>query len=428
MSFEMKNKVTVIGAGKMGLPLACAFASRGADVWACDVNAQVVESINAGRCPFDEPGVQEMLSDAVAAGRLRATTDTAKAISESEVIVVIVPVLLTDQREADLHIIDSIADILKGHLRKGSLVSFETTLPVGGTRRLGKIIEGGGMAAGVDFDLVFSPERVKSQRVLKHLFDNPKVVGGITPESARRGEAFYSRYLGAPVTNVGSLEAAEMVKLAGMVYRDVNIALANELANYAQAVGVDFESVRQAANTDGEAALLIPGIGVGGHCTPVYPYFLIQEARRRGLQVALPEAARKLNESQPGKAVDRLGDLAGRRAIILGICFRPQVKETAYSPAFALRDELQRRLATVTAHDPLCSEEEIRRLGFDPGKIEGNEIAILNTAHSAYCDLDWRALARSGLKIVLDGRNALSADRIRAAGIRYLGIGCNENV
>ena len=221
--------VTVVGAGKMGLPLACVFASRGAKVFACDVNAEKVAAINSGQCPFEEPGIGKLLADAVKAGRLTATTDTGAAMANSEVVVVIVLYLLSDSREADLKLIDSVARVAAENLKPGSMICFETTLPVGGTRRLGHIIDNGGMKAGVNYDLAFSPERVKSRLMLKHLFDNPKVVGGITPASAARAEEFYLQYLGAPVTNVGTLEASELVKLAGMIYRDVNIALSNEL-------------------------------------------------------------------------------------------------------------------------------------------------------------------------------------------------------
>ncbi|MGC8861786.1 MAG: nucleotide sugar dehydrogenase, partial [Armatimonadota bacterium] len=276
---------------------------------------------------------------------------------------------------------------------------------------------------GVDYDLVFSPERVKSLLVLKHLFDNPKIVGGITPASAGRGAEFYSTYLGAPVINVGTLEAAELVKLAGMIYRDVNIALANELATFAECIGVDFETIRAAANTDGEANLLLPGIGVGGHCTPVYPYFLISEARSRGIPVELAELGRKINSAQPRKILNKIGDVSGKRCVILGVSFRPQVKESAYSPVFALASELEIRGASVTVHDPLYTEEEIRRLGLVPGQIEGNEIIILNTAHDAYLNLDFADLAKKGLKCVVDGRNAWRVDAVVAAGLRYIGVG-----
>ncbi|MCX8052302.1 MAG: nucleotide sugar dehydrogenase [Armatimonadetes bacterium] len=415
--------VTVVGAGKMGLPLACVFASRGASVFVCDVDWAKVESINAGICPFQEPGVDELLAEGVRSGRLVATTDTGSAIANSEVVVVIVPVLLSDSREAELSMIDDVAKIASANLKPGSMISFETTLPVGGTRRLGHIIDENGMRAGVDYDLVFSPERVKSLFVLKHLFNNPKIVGGITPASAARGAEFYTKYLGAPVINVGTLEAAELVKLAGMIYRDVNIALANELAAFAECIGIDFEMVRQAANTDGESNLLLPGIGVGGHCTPVYPYFLISEARSRGIPVELAELGRKINSAQPRKILNKVGDVQGKKCVILGVSFRPQVKESAYSPVFALASELEIRGASVTVHDPLYTEEEIRRLGLIPGEIEGNEILILNTAHDAYLNLDFADLARKGVKCVVDGRNAWSVDAVVAAGIRYIGVG-----
>lgn len=416
-------RVAVIGAGKMGLPLACVFASRGATVVAADVNPALVEQVNRGAAPFDEPGLAELLAEAVAGGRLRATTDNREAIAASEVCVVIVPVMLTEARTADLSIITSIAEDLAASLRPGSLVSFETTLPVGETRRLGALIERGGLRAGVDFDLVFSPERVKSQRVLRHLFDNPKVVGGLTPRSAERGARFYAEFLGAPVNNVGPLEAAELVKLAGMVYRDVNIALANELARYADEVGVDFEAVRGAANTDGEAHLLFPGIGVGGHCTPVYPYFVIHDAEARGTPVAMAELARRVNEEQPGRMLDRAGDLAGRRVLVLGLGFRPQVKEAAYSPAFALRDEAVRRGAQVQLHDPLYDDQELRRYGFEPGVLyDGHDVVVLNTAHDPFRRVDFARLAASGTRTVVDGRNLWNPAAVAAAGLRCVSV------
>ena len=415
--------VTVIGAGKMGLPLGCVFASRGANVIMCDVDAEKVATINSGVCPFEEPGVDDLLANAVKAGCLKATTDTGAAMAQSEVIVVIVPVILSDSREADLKLIDAVAEIAAKNLKPGSMISFETTLPVGGTRRLGHIIDKGGLKAGVDYDLVFSPERVKSCFVLKHLFNNPKIVGGITTKAAARAEEFYSKYLGAPIINVGTLESSELVKLAGMIYRDVNIALSNELAFFAECLGIDFEQVRAASNTDGEANLLIPGIGVGGHCTPVYPYFLINEARVRGIQVELAEVARKVNNAQPRKTLNKLGDVAGKKCLILGVSFRPQVKESAYSPVFALASELEIRGAHVAVHDPLYTDDEIRRLGLTPGQMKGSEVLVLNTAHDAYLDLNFSDLALDGVKCVVDGRNVWNADDVVMAGMRYIGIG-----
>jgi nucleotide sugar dehydrogenase len=423
--------VVVVGAGKMGLPLACQLAQGGARVTACDVDRARVDAINAGRCPIDEPGVPEMLAAMVAAGRLRASTDTAAAVAGAEAIVVIVPALLTPAFDIDPSVLVAASAEIARTLERGALVSYETTLPVGGTRRiLQPVLERGGLKAGADFDLVFSPERVKSQRVLQNLTVNVKVVGGITPAAAERATAFYRTYLGAPVQNVGSLEAAEMVKLAGMVYRDVTIALANELGRYAAAVGVDLPALLPAINSDGEAALLEPGIGVGGHCTPVYPYFLIRDAERRGLPAALPALGRRTNDGQAAWALDALErtwePLAGKRALILGLAFRPGVKEHVCSTAFLLRDELARRGATPLLHDPLYAEAELAAHGFAAGALDTApvpEVLILNTAHAAYRTLAFGILQARGLRAVIDGRNFFDPEAVRRAGLHYVGIG-----
>lgn len=416
-------KITVIGAGKMGLPLACAFASKGADVTACDVNAGLVDAINKGHTPFAEPGLSELLPEMVSCGRLRATTQSGSAIASCDVCVVLVPVLLTPENHADLRTIEDIAIEIGKSLPAGSMVCVETTLPIGTTRRLAGMMEQRGLRAGKDFDVVFSPERVKSRLVFQHLFTIPKIVGGITPQSAERGESFYRSWLGSPVINVGTLEAAELSKLAGMIYRDVNIALANELASFAAAHGVTFEPVRLAANTDGEAAILVPGIGVGGHCTPVYPYFFLDAARTVGIHTPIAAEARRANVEQPARVLRSLGEINGRRVAILGLSFRPEVKEAAYSPAFALRTELERRGAIVSLVDPLYTNDEIRGYGFEPGRIEGSDILILNTAHEAFKNVDLVALAGSGIDTIVDGRNAWPPDAVRRAGMRYIGVG-----
>jgi len=229
---------------------------------------------------------------------------------------------------------------------------------------------------------------------------------------------------------VGSLEAAELVKLAGMVYRDVNIALVNEFARYAEAVGVDIQRIIDAANTDGETFMLRPGIGVGGHCTPVYPHFVIRDGPRRGAPVKLVETARQINDDQPAHMLDRLeklwGPVRGRQALILGLGFRPEVKEHIFSPAFALRDELLRRGAETRLHDPLYSPEEIEHLGFTPGSLTNAycpDALILNTAHQAYANMDFAQLAALGLKAVVDGRNLWQPEKVRATGLVYVAVG-----
>jgi nucleotide sugar dehydrogenase len=424
-------RVAIVGAGKMGLPLACQMASRGADVMAIDANAEVVTAIRQGRMLFEEPGVGELLAAARSDGRIDATALIGEGIRGRDVVIVIIPVLLTVDRQADLGIITSVTRQIAAALEAGMMISYETTLPVGTTRKiLAPLLEKSGLKAGTDFDLVFSPERVKSRLVLDHLANKPKIVGGINASSATRAEEFYSRYLGAPVINVQSLEASEYAKLAGMMYRDVNIALANELAMYAEAAGIDFEPVRRAANTDGEALLLSPGIGVGGHCTPVYPYFLLGDAAARGLSLPLTAKGREVNDAQSMRHMERLAAAgyqpSGGRVLILGLGFRPQVKEHTCSTAFLLRDAALRLGATPVLHDSLYTAQEISAHGFEPFDLaEPNWPGgvVLNTAHDAYQKPDFRDWRRRGVTHVVDGRNAWDSAEARAAGLVYLAPG-----
>jgi nucleotide sugar dehydrogenase len=422
-------KITVVGGGRMGLPLACMFGKHGATVTVSDIDSALVESIQAGICTYEEPGLAELMVTLHKANRLSATTDTAKASSESDAIVVIVPAHLTPDRDIDFSILElASAEIGKG-LRKGALVVYETTIAVGGTRRyLIPVLEKHSqLKAGEDFSVAYSPERVKANRVLARLENTPKVVGGLDAVSSARAVVLYEQYLGAPVDDVGALEAAEMTKLLGMLYRDVNIALANELAAFCEVVGVDFERVRWATNTDGEANLLLPGIGVGGHCTPVYPYFLMQESRRLGITQRISEAAREINDRQSARQLERVAtvwrSLSGQKVHIMGLGFRPGVKVDTFSPAYALRDEFLRRGAMTTIEDPHYTDEELRKAGFKPGKSAAARVVVLSTAHEEFGHPDFLAWREAGVEVVLDGRNFWSQAEAEAAGILYFGIG-----
>ncbi len=422
--------IVVVGGGKMGLPLACMFADRGAHVTVCDTSRAIVDAINAGIDPHGEPDQDSYVRNGVAAGRLRASDDTTAAVADAEAVVVLVSAMLTSERDIDWrNLLNASAAVARG-LKKGTLVSFETTLPVGGCRSvLVPALEASGLHAGTDFHVVFSPERVKSQLVFARLADTPKIIGGIDPASAAAGEAFYSRWLGAPVINVETLEAAEFVKLAGMIYRDVNIALANEFGSLAEGLGLNVWPLLGAANTDGETYLLQPGIGVGGHCTPVYPYFLIKAAERLGLDQRLAKTGRQINEEQPARHVARLagamGGLGGRRVHVLGLAFRPQVREDAYSPAPALQELLIAAGASVTLEDPLYDDDTLRSKGFTPARLADGtaDAVVLNTAHPEFAHPDFAAWHRSGVRAVVDGRALWSRREAEAAGITYLGVG-----
>ena len=424
-------RVAVVGLGKIGLPLAAQFASSGANVIGCDVDAGVVDAVNAGRCPIQgEPGLAEALATARAAGRLTATTDTAKGVFESDVTVCIVPVAIDSGNRPDFVHLDAAASAIGGGLRRGALVILETTVPVGATRnRFGRDLARSSGLTQSDFDLAYSPERVSSGTMLRDLRTYPKVVGGVTPRGGERAAAFYAQMLEAEIMPVPNAETAEFTKLAESVYRDVNIALANELARAADALGVDYATAARAANSQPYSHLHAPGVGVGGHCIPVYPYFLLDGVPDQRLTAL----SREINDGMASYAAEVLDrelavagadGLRGRVVLILGLAYRGNVKEAAFSSTLLLAAALRGRGARVLVHDPLFSDEEIKTLGLEPASLPPAhpvDAAILQAAHGAYLDLD--AALLPGLKVFLDGRNALDRRRIEASGARYVAIG-----
>ncbi len=422
-------KIAVVGLGHIGLPLAVQYAIRGHEVIGCDTAAAIVDSINRGESPHaDEQTLIDRVPQLVAAGRLRATTDDTQGVREAQAVVVIVPVVVDAQREIDFRSIDAATRDIAAGLQPGTLVVYETTLPVGVTRdRFGPMLEQySGLILDQDFFLAFSPERVLVGRVFTDLRRYPKIVGGTSEQSTRRATEFYRSVLdeGTEVRAVANAETAEMTKLAETTYRDVNIAYANELARYAARRQIDVLEVIEAANSQPYSHIHLPGVGVGGHCIPVYPHFLFNGDP----DLRIPPLAREINEEMASWTVDRVeeavGSLDGQPVLVLGVAYRADVREDAFSSAFRLRDELLAAGARVYASDAYFDADHLRSLGFEPYDLAQPapvKVAILQAGHRAYLDLDLRSLP--GLELFVDGRNALDPARVKAAGVRYLGIG-----
>ena len=428
-------KIAVVALGKIGLPLAVQFASKGHDVVGVDVNQAVVDLVNAGTEPF--PGEAELgdrLATLVPAGRLRATTDYSDAIPGADAVVLVVPLFVDDATwEPDFGWMDSATRALADHLTPGTLVSYETTLPVGTTRTRWRpmIEEVSGLTEGVDFHLVFSPERVLTGRVFADLRKYPKLVGALSEEGAKTAKEFYEAVLDFDertdlerpngVWDLGSPEASELAKLAETTYRDVNIGLANQFARFAEQNGIDVHAVIEASNSQPYSHIHRPGIAVGGHCIPVYPrLYLFNDP-----DATVVRAAREANAGMPDHAITLLegayGDLSGARVAVLGAAYRGGVKETAFSGVFPLVAGLRERGATALVHDPMYSDEELARFGFEPYHVgEQVEAALVQADHAMYRELDEASLP--GLRAIVDGRQVTDPARFDGVVHRVIGL------
>ena len=428
-------KIAVVALGKIGLPLAVQFAKKGHYVIGCDVNQRTVDLINAGTEPFPgENFLAEYLAEVVASGHLVATTDTAKAVSDSQAVVIVVPLFVDLQGIPDFGWMDDATAKIAAGLKPGTLISYETTLPVGTTRnRFAPALEkGSNLRAGVDFHLVFSPERVLTGRVFADLRKYPKLVGGINADSTHAGIAFYQEVLDFDdrpdltekngVWDLGTCEASEMAKLAETTYRDVNIALANQFAIFAEGANIDIAKVIAASNSQPYSHIHQPGIAVGGHCIPIYPRFYLWNDPL----ATVVRSAREANAAMPEHGVTLLekefGDLAGKRVAVLGISYRGGVKESAFSGVFGVVTALKTRGALVVVNDPMYSDEEVVALGFEPYAIgEAADAVILQADHKEYKTLGAKDFP--GVLAVVDGRRTMNPKNFPGVNFRVIGAG-----
>lgn len=426
-------KIAVIALGKIGLPLAVQFASKGHDVVGVDVNEAVVGLVNAGVEPFPgEAHLQEKLSELVPAGKLRATTDYADAVPGADAVVLVVPLFVDADAKPDFAWMDAATAELGKHLTPGTLVSYETTLPVGTTRNRWKpaLEEVSGLTEGEDFHLVFSPERVLTGRVFEDLRKYPKLVGGLSEAGAAKAVEFYEAVLDFDdrsdlnrpngVWDLGSAEASEMAKLAETTYRDVNIGLANQFARFASTAGIDIYQVIDASNSQPFSHIHQPGIAVGGHCIPVYPRLYLWNDP----EATVVRAARAANADMPDYTIGLLegayGDLNGARVVVLGAAYRGGVKETAFSGVFDAVASISRRGGIALVHDPLYTDEELEKLGFAAYHLgEPVDAAVVQANHTEYSTLTESDLP--GIKAFIDGRRVSNADQWPGVLYRVIG-------
>lgn len=417
--YYLKMLISVVGLGKLGLPLSVQFASKGFSVTGLDVNPETVRLVNLGIEPFPgEEGLSDKLAEVINEGNFSATLDAQLALVRADVIVVVVPLLIDKDFKPDFSLIDDATEKIGKYMKKGALVVFETTLPVGTTRKrfLPILEKASGFTGGSDFFLSFSPERVLTGRVFSDLSKYPKLVGGINKKSACVASEFYSSVIDFAeraelkkkngVWNLGSCETAEMVKLAETTYRDVNIALANQFAIFARNEDINIDDVIEAANSQSYSKIHNPGISVGGHCIPVYPHLYLSNDPN----ATLVSASRLQNSRMPFLAIQQicesLGDVTSLKCVIFGISYRSGVKESAFSGSLDLLNLLTELGVSVFGHDLLYTNEELSRLGFIPYELgDPIDFAIVQNDSSIYQDLNQKVIP--GCKLIYDGRRVL---------------------
>lgn len=355
-----KHEVAIVGLGYVGIPLALAFVKAGCRVLGLDADGGRVLELQNGHAPLSHLP-QDAIAKALQSKRLEFTADKSK-LSECEAVIVCVPTPLRKHQDPDLsHILDAGAEIAP-HLRRGMLVSLESSTYPGTTREeLREVLEkGSGLKAGQDFALIFSPEREDPGNHQSVIGDMPKVIGGLTPACLERGKELYGRVINHLVP-VKDCDTAEAVKLTENIFRFINIALVNELKRIYSSMGIDIWEVIEAAKTKPFGFMpFYPGPGVGGHCIPIDPYYLTWKAKEFNYDTRFIELAGQINRSMPYYAVNHLLEamnaagrsLRGARVLVLGVAYKPGISDDRESPSYEIMDLLRAKGAEVEYYDP----------------------------------------------------------------------------
>jgi nucleotide sugar dehydrogenase len=428
--------IGIVGLGYVGLPTAVCFAENGYTVIGADKKADVVELINAGGCHIKDLGLEERVCLAVASKKLRATTDTVAATRDSDVILVIVPTPVTQDKRPDLMPVISAGDNIAKGLGPGKLVVLESTVYPGVTEDILKpLLEQSGLVAGSDFGLAHCPERYNPGDTKHTIADVVRVIGGITPEWGLVAATLYKN-IAKDIYLVEDIKTAEAAKIIENVQRDLNIALMNELALIFERMGIDAMAVIRAAATKWNFNVYYPGAGVGGHCLPVDPYYLVNKAEELGYHPRVITAGRSVNDGMPLHVFDLLVEglnarekpLKNSKIVVLGFSYKENVGDPRETPVETLLEELMRREARIHIVDPYVDDGCLERFGAREKDVyealEGSDALVLMTAHREFKGLDLRrvrAIMRTPL--IVDGRRIYDRDEALALGFTYLGIG-----
>ena len=436
--------VAVIGFGYVGSCVAATLAEREVDVIGIDTDARLIEQLGARECRFSEHGLPEMLFAGMDSGHLRVSTDMAK-VREADVVLITVGTPVRDDGSlADGQLRDAALE-LSNHLRPGQLVVLKSTVPPGTTRSLfGPLLETGGLVAGRDFGLAFSPERLAEGTALKELRSFPMVTSGLTPDCVASVGELWRRTLDVPVLAMDTLEEAEIVKLASNWWIDLNIAMGNELAKLCGLFGADVLDVIKATNSipkgTGNVNILLPSVGVGGSCLTKDPWMVWRTADEHDTRIQTAAAGRQVNAGMPYYSASlifhelaKLGkDPSTSTVAVLGLAFKNDTGDLRATPTRGVIETLVANGTTVRLHDPLTDQEAAADVfGMElessvDDAVRGADCIAVLALHHDFLDIDFAALPVAEPCLLFDGRAYYTKDKIaelQAAGYIYRGIG-----
>jgi UDP-N-acetyl-D-mannosaminuronic acid dehydrogenase len=427
-----QQNVAVIGLGYVGLPVACVLADAGFDTVGIDIDTDRVKTINEGKCPIegDEPGLPQLIRSVVRKGKLHASTDYQDMAAADAIFICLDSPVRADHCP-DLSILKAGTADVGRRMKRGALVSIESTLPPATTTKIlvPQLEKASGMRGGKDFSVVHCPERVMPGKLLHNMRALDRVLGGLDRTSLDKAVHYYSKITKGKL-HTTDLVSAEISKTAENAYRDVQIAFANEVALVCERMGADAFEVRRLVNTCPFRDMHLPGAGVGGHCLPKDPWLLVSGTPSG--EARLMPAARAVNESMPlhlchlaeEALLDAERPISDALVSVMGLAFLRDSDDTRNSPALQVIDYFSGR-AEIVVHDPFVARPYKAPLVRTVQQgLGGSDCAIFVTDHSAYKDLDldeMKELMRT--PVIVDGRNLFDADMVRGKGFSYRGIG-----
>ena len=417
------SKICVLGQGYIGLPTALLFANNGHEVVGIDVNKRVVDTLKAGKMPFEEKGFQELLDGAIAKKAFRAES----LVEEADAFLVAVPTPFdSEMRMADLKYVISACEMIVPHLRKGNLVIIESTIPPKTCdKQVKQILEKSTLKMCEDFYISHCPERAIPGNTLHEMVYNDRVIGGVDEKSTQLTADLYSSFVKGNL-HLTTSTTAEMIKLMENTFRDVNIALANEFAQIADDYGIDVWKAIEIANKHPRVNILKPGPGVGGHCIAIDPWFLTENANNSSLIMM----SRQINDSMPQYVLkmvkEMLAGIEDPTITVFGVAYKGDIADTRATPAKKFIKLAEKEGYKVKIYDPFVKEWSYPILGLEEA-VEGSDCIVVLTDHSEFREMDPREFCGKMHKLnVFDTRNVISKNIWDNNGFSVQTIGTNQ--